>query len=266
MMKCSLSSLVVLLLLAVLAIIFSQSPNAAISARVPAVTFLESGQIECSIACATAETGPLTLAHYLDTAFCRESLCAPGDWGAWIILEPSSQWTVEELTQVRNTLLITIKALDEAGFDGQALLSGYRFRRLHGEPADHAPGRIARVHHDAAVIALADEAFLRLWGWYVYHELGHVIDLRLDREPQRRFHALIDSRSIPGSEETAAGFWLNEHARFDHGESAADAIALWIVMRYTDHPRPVFWLMPNDTDYEKIAGTMEKVLYEIGQS
>ncbi|MFN2303933.1 MAG: hypothetical protein ACK2TV_09400 [Anaerolineales bacterium] len=59
---------------------------------------------------------------------------------------------------------------------------------------------------------------------------------------------------------------MNEHARFDVGESAADATALWIVIGYTDHPKPVFWHMPNDTDYDEIAGTMEKVLLEIAES
>jgi hypothetical protein len=203
------------------------------------------------------------LANYLEKEFCQDGLCQVGNWQGWIILAPDSMWSVEELAQVRETLLTTIQALDAAGFDGQALLSGYRFRRHHAEYIDDVPGRIARIYHETGEIALADTAFIRLWGWYPYHELGHVIDRRLDSEPRARFHALAGSKAIPGSEETADGFWMNEHARFDHGESAADAIALWIVMRYTDNPKPVFWLIPNDTDYEMIAATMEQVLVEI---
>jgi hypothetical protein len=246
-------------------IAFSLLLNTGISERLPAMTFPASGLDQGGIEYAMEETNPPIPAHYLDTAFCRDGLCAPGDWEAWIILGPDSKWTVEELKQVRETLLTTIKALDGAGFDGHDLLSGTRFRRHHAEFIDDVPGRIARIHHEAGEIALADTAFIRLWGWYPYHELGHVIDRRLDSEPRRRFHALIGSEAIPGSEKTADGFWMNEHARFDHGESAADAIALWIVMRYTDNPKPVFWLIPNDTDYEKIAATMEQVIYEIGE-
>ncbi|MFN2138397.1 MAG: hypothetical protein ACK2UK_20745, partial [Candidatus Promineifilaceae bacterium] len=96
-----------------------------------------------------------------------------------------------------------------------------------------------------------------------------VIDERLDNEPRRRFHEIIGSVSGPGGETaaggeaTAEGFWMNDHARFSLGESTADAIALWIVLGYTDHPKPVFWHMANATDYEKIAGTMQQVLDEI---
>jgi hypothetical protein len=205
-------------------------------------------------------------AHYLEAQFCRESLCEGGNWEAWIILTPDGQWTIEELEQVRVTLLTTIRALDEAGFDGHALLSGYRFSRFNGEYIDGVEGRIARIYHDSEEIALADTAFMRLWGWYPYHELGHAIDRRLNSEPRRLFHEAAGSTSAPGSEQTADGYWLNEHARFDFGESAADAIALWIVTGCTDNPKPVFWLMPNDSDYETIAQTMGTILNELGGS
>jgi hypothetical protein len=263
MMNRSHPSPIILFLLALFAIAYFLLLNMGISERLPAITSSTSGLDQAGIEYAMEETGPPMPSHYLDTAFCLDGLCDPGDWQAWIILGLDSKWTIDELEQVRLTLLTTIKALDEAGFDGHALLSGTRFRRHHAEFIDDVPGRIARIYHEAGEIALADTVFIRLWGWYPYHELGHVIDRRLDSEPRRRFHALAGSEAIPGSEKTADGFWMNEHGRFDHGEAAADAVALWIVMRYTDNPKPVFWRIPNDTDYEKIAATMEQVMYEI---
>lgn len=210
-------------------------------------------------------TLPLLPAPYLDQEFCRDSLCAPGGWQAWIILEPDSILQEAELEMVRETLLTSIRALDEAGFDGRSLLSGYRFRRYHGEYVDGDPGSIGRLYHETQEVVLADTAFMRLWGFYLYHEIGHIVDRRLGSEPRRRFHRAIGSTRNDKDQQTADGYWMNDHARSDHGEAAADAIALWIVMRYTDNPRPVYWLMPNDTDYEQIAGQMEAVLLEIAR-
>ena len=124
-------------------------------------------------------------------------------------------------------------------------------------------GRLATIDHESSAIRLPDTAFIRLCGWYPYHELGHVIDRRLGSEPRRRFHEVIGSVANPGEEQTADRYWMNEHAHFDTGESAADATALWIVMGQTDNPKPVFWQMANDTDYDAIAGTMGAVLLEI---
>ena len=182
---------------------------------------------------------------------------------SWFIFSDTSQWTTAELEMVRETLANTISALDEAGFDGHSLLADYRFRRHHGQFVDGIDGRIALVRHSRKEVILADTAFMRLWGYYIYHELGHVVDKRLDRELSRQFHELAADETAGGSQLTPDGYWLNEHARTDREEAAADAFALWVVLRYTENPKPVFWNTPNTISYETIVQTLEKTLRQI---
>jgi hypothetical protein len=185
------------------------------------------------------------------------------DWESWFIHSETSQWSVSEMEMVRETLANTSSALDEAGFDSWSLLAGYRFRRYHGQFVDGVDGRIALVRHTSKEVLLADTAFARLWGYYIYHELGHVVDKRLGRELSLQFHTLAANDAGSGSQMTPDGYWLNEHARTDREEAAADAFALWVVLRHTENPRPVFWNTPNTINYETIVQTVEETLRQI---
>ncbi|MDX1414803.1 MAG: hypothetical protein R3293_11480 [Candidatus Promineifilaceae bacterium] len=180
----------------------------------------------------------------------------------WIVESEESHWSAAELAVVEETLLNTAQALDDAGYDGLSLLSGYHFRRQHQEFVDDIDGRIALVRHQQQEIILADTAFLRLQGYYIYHELGHVVDKRLERKLGERFHALAGSAVHADSQLTADGFWLNEHARTDQQEATADAFALWVVLNYTDNYKPVFWNTPYAVSYEMIVETMDRALGE----
>lgn len=180
----------------------------------------------------------------------------------WIIDSRDSRWTVEELELVNFVLRNTFKALENAGFDGQELLNGYRFRRQQGEFVDGVDGRIALVRHQKREVILADSAFLRLQGFYIYHELGHIVDKRLDRELTQHFHEATGAANWDASHSTADGYWLNEHARADREEATADAFALWVVLNYTDNYKPVFWNTPNTINYEEILNTMEDAIQQ----
>lgn len=84
--------------------------------------------------------------------------------------------------------------------------------------------------------------------------------------PRRRLALRHEfQRSTPGeqragNEQTTGGFWINRFALQSSAEATADAFALWIVLYHTTNPQPVFWLKPEDTDYELIAGVMDGVL------
>jgi hypothetical protein len=145
----------------------------------------------------------------------------------------------------------------------QALLASYRFRRYHGQFVDGVDGRIALVRHADKEIILADTAFMRLWGYYSYHELDHVVDKSLNRELSRHFHALASNELGADSQATPDGFWLNEHARTHTEEATADAFAIWVFLRYTENPKPVFWHTPNTVDYQQIVDTMDQALRQI---
>jgi hypothetical protein len=182
---------------------------------------------------------------------------------SWFIHSEDSRWREDEMEMVSETLETTIFALNEAGFDGQTLLDGYRFRRYDGQFVDGVDGRIALVRHGSKEIILADTAFMRLWGYYIYHELGHVVDKRLDRKLSQQFHMLASDQADDSSVMTPDGFWLNEHARTDREEATADAFALWVVLRYTENPRPVFWHTPNTIDYDVIVQALDETMQEI---
>lgn len=183
-------------------------------------------------------------------------------WDAWVINPTESTWTEEELGLVHKALFNTVTALDDAGFDGQALLKGYRFRRQPGEFVGGVDGRIALVRHHNQEIILSDTAFLRLQGYYIYHELGHVVDKRLDRKLSQNFHNSIGSIGINGMQKTADGYWLNEHAKLDQEEATADAFALWVILRYTENYRPVFWNTPYIISYENIVSALDNAIQQ----
>jgi hypothetical protein len=89
----------------------------------------------------------------------------------WFIVDGESHWSVEERPVVEQILARTWQALGEVGLDGQTLLDGYRFRRV---AAEFVPGRerlLAIVDHQTMEITLADSAFERLHGFYIYRLL-----------------------------------------------------------------------------------------------
>lgn len=204
----------------------------------------------------------------VDTAFAikdsenQEFSMPAKELAGWVIESGDSYWTGEELNLVDQVLSNSISALDDAGYDGQNLLSGYRFRRQHNEFVDGIDGRIAVVRHNYQEIVLSDSAFKRLQGYYIYHELGHVVDKRLGREPTRRFHEIAGSGKNSGQEETADGFWLNDHAHKDFSEATADAFALWVEMRYTNNSKPVFAHTPVTTDYQEIVRSFDLAIQQ----
>lgn len=182
---------------------------------------------------------------------------ADSKWDTWFIVSAESTWTVEELDLVHQVLFNTITALEDAGYDGQELLSGYHFRRQYGEFVDGVDGRIALVRHHKHEVILSDSAFLRLQGFYIYHELGHIVDKRLDRNLNQRFHDIAGTAGVENPQQTIDGYWLNEHARMDRQEATADAFALWVVLRYTDNYKPVFWNTPYTVSYEDIVDALD---------
>lgn len=206
----------------------------------------------------------IIIALLIITAFMAETVSAQtitqsGDLNGRIIETADSSWTKEEVALVGEVLANTAKALSEAGLDSEELMSGYRFRRYHGQYVDGKEGRIALVRHHVKEIVLGDAAFLRLNGFYIYHEIGHVVDKQLDREPNRRFHELAGSAKA-GEQQTAAGFWLNDHARDDHQEATADAFALWVMIYHTGYYRPVFVGTPVSTDYDRIVEIFDSTI------
>lgn len=183
---------------------------------------------------------------------------AGADLAQWIVEDKNSRWTVAELAALDQILSETLEALEAAGIDGEATMSGYRFRRSAGEYVEGTEGLVALVRHHEQTIYLSDAAFLRLDGFYIYHELGHVVDKRLGRELSARFHGQIGSKDV-----TADGYWLREHAHEDREEATADAFALWVAVQRNGNRPPVFPGQPLSADIDTIAGTLARALAKV---
>lgn len=178
-----------------------------------------------------------------------------------IVIDDGNGWSAEELALVNKAIADTYAALAQLELDPQALFADYQIRRYIGEYVNGKPGSIGQVDHEAHAITLSDTAFIRLWGFYIYHELGHVLDRRTDRQLSNEFHRLAGSTS--GSEEspwqTADGFWLRDQGHHDREEATADAFALWVIDQ-AGIKRPVFGGMPLDVDYEGINSAVREGL------
>jgi len=203
------------------------------------------------------------LLDYLVNNFCAGGLCRSGSWTEWVILNTQSSWEIADLQLLHTALLVTMRALDDAGFGGYSLLSGYRFRHSRGVYLPGELGILARVDHEKQEVVLADGALRKQWGFYIYHELGHIVDKRLAQLLTYEFQRLAHGDKDVGDGKTADGFWLNKAARERPAEATADAFALWIVLNHTTNPRPVIWLRPEGTNYETIAGVMDSVIQGI---
>lgn len=189
---------------------------------------------------------------------------------SWFIIDETSQWNPAELEMVDRLMDHTFQALELTGLDGQTIFAGYRFRRVAGEHIEQFPGLIALVNHQERIISLADAAFVRLDGFYIYHELGHVVDQQLGRSLSRGFHSRIDSAAeMSGTTndwQTATGYWMRAQAREDREEATADAFALWVGTEQALMRRPIFAGTPLSTDYEGLMTNLADSLVELSNS
>ena len=195
----------------------------------------------------------------------------------WFVFDDESRWTADELAAVNQVLDHTFQALDEVGLDGQLLLAEYRFTRVSGEHMDEALGLVGLVNHDTHIISLADAAFVRLGGFYIYHELGHAVDHQLGRVLSDNFHArAAEMAGVADSEggqvvlenegagwQTANGYWLRAHAREVREEATADAFALWVGGEQANMRRPIFAGTPLNADYDGIGEALEVAILAV---
>jgi hypothetical protein len=183
----------------------------------------------------------------------------------WFITGEDSLWQDEEMDQVQQVVSNTLTVLARVGIDGDDLLEGYRFRRFSGEHVDGDPGLVGKVNHNKKEIVLSDTAFLRLGGFYIYHEIGHAVDFRLDRLLSQGFHGRAGSEPMEDGNQwqTADGFWLRHHGRDDREEAAADAFALWVLGEAGSTFKPVFPGTPVGTEYEAIAHFVQEVMVDL---
>lgn len=184
----------------------------------------------------------------------------------WFIVDEESQWTAQETIVVEQIMAHSWQALDSVGLDGQDLLKGYRFRRAAGEYVPGQERTLAMVDHQQREITLADGAFKRLHGFYIYHELGHAVDRQLERLPSEIYHRIAGQGQEEVAETgdgwtTTTGFWLRYPGRDDREEATADAFAWW-VMAQAGQPKPFFPGTPVTTDYDQVARTVEEALGE----
>jgi hypothetical protein len=188
----------------------------------------------------------------------------------WFIGEQGSEWSSDEWEMIHEVLSDALGVLAVAEIDGEELLSGYRFRRIFGEYVDPDVGKIAIVNHEKEEIWLADAAFLRLDGFYIYHELGHAVDHRLGRRLSQAYHARTGGKITDRGNgvEWLSGdtYWMRPHGRDDREEATADAFALLVAMSDSTSKRPVFSGMPMDVDYSGITNAVSQSLTEIASA
>lgn len=211
----------------------------------------------------TTETAVTNAAQaYLSQEFCRDNLCAAGDWQAWVIADHASDWQVGELEMLHLALLTTINALDDMGADGHNLLAGYRVRKINQEfvPSESEQNMVAVVRHPEQEIVVSRSAFLRQQGFLIYHELGHVVDKRVERRYTANYQALAALGGEPSDAPIADGYWLRVYGRDQANEGSADAFATWMVLRYAGTRQPVFPGTPITIDYDLIANTAQSAL------
>lgn len=201
--------------------------------------------------------------RYLDQGFFLEEMGTAGEWWHWIIVD-EGDWTVGQLRMVRGAIVNTMAALDDLGLDGQAMLAGYRFRRVNSRYVHDIPGRRAQVNHAEKVVLLADDAFMVYQGFFIYHELGHIID----RASGRALSSGVAERAIernanPAGPEVVDGYWMRDQARTSPSEAAADAFALWVLVDFSGYDLPSFPTSPNRVDAAAIFFLVELTLDDL---
>jgi hypothetical protein len=181
----------------------------------------------------------------------------------WLITSEDSHWSVEEISVLRNVLQNTFDVLADNNIDGRTLLAGYRFRHEAGLYIGGKEGRMGVIDHNEGVITLTDKAFSVQNGFAIYHELGHAVDHRLNRQLSANFHRYTDGTEI--SEDgslwrTADNYWLRAQGRDDREEAAADAFAILVMVNYAGLNPPVFAKQPLTASYEDISAAAAQAL------
>ena len=178
------------------------------------------------------------------------------NFSTWFIEDEASAWPAEERAVVATVLANTLGALESAGLDGAALLEGYRFRRFDGQYAKDKEGNIALVNHGDLEITLSDTVLLPENRFFIYHELGHVVNHRSGGELNNRFHALtlqIEGVTALHDWTTAQGFFMRGQAHVHKTEATADAFALWVWVAFAKQETPYFHDTPENANAEAIV-------------
>ena len=186
----------------------------------------------------------------------------------WLISDEESHWTAGEAVFLQRVLQDTFGALTANGIDGMVLLDGYHFRHYAGRYVDDVEGRMATIDHNEREIMLSDTAFTVLNGFAIYHELGHAVDHRLNRQMSEGYHRHTSGPGISGAGEqwkTADNYWLRLQGRDDREEAAADAYAVLVMVSYAGLKRPIFAHQPITTDYDGISAALALAL-QVGQT
>ncbi|MCA9874168.1 MAG: hypothetical protein KC441_10950 [Anaerolineales bacterium] len=192
---------------------------------------------------------------YLQTEFCQDSLCPSGGWQQWVIVDAESAWTATELATLHQALVDTFAALADVGINGRHLLAGYRFRYQPGERLNGRQESIALARHELGEIILTDGAFDLQNGFSIYHELGHAVDNRLQRQLTNGFIEVIGGGEDYRRENgylIPDGYWVRTQTRLSPYEATADAFAVWVTTGYLQSDEPIFNSTPPDVSYRGI--------------
>ena len=174
----------------------------------------------------------------------------------WLIIDKESHWSADEIEFLQDILENTFGALAANNIDGRELLDGYRFRHEAGSYVGDKEGRMGTIDHNEGVITLTDKAFTVQNGFAIYHELGHAVDFRLNRQLSTGFHRYSGGTEISVDDnewDTADNFWLRKQSRDDREEAAADAFAILVMVSYAGLNPPVFAHQPVAASYEDIS-------------
>ncbi len=181
----------------------------------------------------------------------------------WLISDGDSRWTADEAETLQRVLQDTFGALAANGIDGMVLLAGYRFRHDASRYVDDVEGLMGKIDHNVGEITLSDTAFTVLNGFAIYHEMGHAVDYRLNRQLSEGFHRHIGGPEISADGEqwqTADNYWLRQQGRDDREEAAADAFAVLVMVSHAGLERPIFAHQSITTDYDGISAALALAL------
>jgi len=181
----------------------------------------------------------------------------------WLITDEESHWSANEIKVLHGVLQNTFRALVANKFDGRVLLEGYHFRHVAGSYIGDKDGRMSTIDHNTGVITLTDKAFTVQNGFAIYHELGHAVDFRLNRQLSAGFHSYTGGTGISDEDtawHTADNYWLREQSRDDREEAAADAFAVLVMVSYAGLNPPVFANQPVAASYEAISAAAAQAL------
>ena len=181
----------------------------------------------------------------------------------YLITDEESHWSADEIEFLQDVLENTFGTLAAHNIDGRELLDGYRFRHEAGSYVGDKDGRMGTIDHNEGVITLTDKAFTVQNGFAIYHELGHAVDFRLNRQLSTGFHRYSAGTEISVDDnqwDTADNFWLRKQSRDDREEAAADAFAILVMVSYAGLNPPVFANQPVAASYEDISAAAAQAL------